>query len=242
MKNLTKALVALLFTLANYSSTSFANPIMLSPVDFGNVLQPQGEITSFKAGNLYENSPAVQALGPSYDQHAIVEFDILTFSAVDSYFLVLSPWSIYAGNEVTDQAWISFYNGNGQIELADWGNGTPYGLFPITFPHSPNCPSVDIYGWCLNGNTDGDTLIDVTSIVTQYMAASTPFLGFDISTIVINDNYTGVLFRRPYILAFSAEVAPSPDPTIPEPGILFMISLGFACLGWIRRNGPSIKS
>jgi len=234
MKTLSKYSLSLAGSIVFCSSVSLAGPVTLLPEDFGNVFPAY--IETYKSGNLYANSPAVQSNGSTYDIHAIIEFDMGIFSPADSYVLVLSPWSLYAGNAATENVYISTYNGNGLVDIFDWGSGAVYGLFSIPFPHSPNCPFVDIYMNCLNGSTDGDALIDVTSIVRQYMATATPYLGFDISTVVLNNDYTGVLFRRPYILAYGPTTSPNPEPTIPEPATLALLGIGLLGSIWKRRR------
>lgn len=239
-----------------FAQSANANIAKIDPIDYGQIehyefyngggsvpftlRDTRDTVTSHSAGNLFADSPSVQKSGDYFlhsaaqalDTRAIVEFGTSALAGANFYYLVLSPWSMYAGNGITDTVNLFNYHGNGVVDLPDWGNGVSFGLFSI-LPPASGWYTPDLYGGFV-----ADARIDVTTLVNDYLSRGDPFLGFNVTTLLVNNpDPTGVLFRAPYILASSHAIDFSTPPLpVPEPETYAMILEGLGLMGFAARR------
>jgi len=122
-------------------------------------------VTSASRGDLYYDSPSVQSSTGSDFTQAILEFDVANLSTEPYHYLVLSPWSAYAGNSIPRTVQLFSYNGNGVVEAGDFDAGMAVLEAPISSPEN---------GWYTRdsyGGFQGDTYVDASQIVANAVAA-----------------------------------------------------------------------
>ncbi len=164
----------------------------------------------------------------SYDKRAIIEFDVDSILNANYFYLILSPWSVYASNDITEKVDVLSYRGDGYVQEEDYASGVYVGFADIVQPDS----SLSWYTSNDVGGYLGDTMFEITDIVNSSIIDSMDYLGFNLQTQLVNlASYTGVLFRKPYILAVSESTGTS---SIPEPSTIMLFVFGIAGLAGVR--------